>query len=86
MVGHPCMERENHVSTRLPTLANLLSWVRPSRRREDRAPPCHLPTVYITSRASDGECSPRKVVQTLIPPAFSQHNEPEPRTARGDRR
>jgi hypothetical protein len=26
-----------------------------SRRQENRAPPCDLPTVYITSRASAGE-------------------------------
>jgi hypothetical protein len=87
MVRHPCMEREYHVSTRPtaspPTHAGLGSSLnQPSRRREDRAPPCHLPTTYITSRASAGECSPRKVVLTLIPPALSQHSEPEPRTAR----
>jgi hypothetical protein len=29
----------------------------PHTREEDRTPPCHLPTSYITSRASVGECA-----------------------------
>jgi hypothetical protein len=72
MVGHPYMEREHHVSTRL-TARSLAIRVEyePSRRREDRTPPCHLPTSYITSRASVGECAsplatPAKVLPTLI--------------------
>jgi hypothetical protein len=36
-----------------PILGSILS----HRRREDRAPPCDLPTAYITSRASIGECA-----------------------------
>jgi hypothetical protein len=39
--------------------------------RGGRTPPCHLPTSYITSRASVGECAsplatPAKVLPTLI--------------------
>jgi hypothetical protein len=30
---------------------------------EDRAPPCDLPTSYITSRASIGECAPPHAAQ-----------------------
>jgi hypothetical protein len=45
-----------------PTLGQ--SWVRTlSHRREDRAPPCDLPTSYITSRASIGECVPPHAAQ-----------------------
>jgi hypothetical protein len=57
----------------------------PSHRQEDRAPPCDLPTVYITSRASTGECVPPHAAPAKIvnpnPPARS-HPTCQSRTAR----
>jgi hypothetical protein len=48
----------------LPHLTLGQSWVRTlSHRWEDRAPPCDLPTAYITSRASIGECVPPHAAQ-----------------------
>jgi hypothetical protein len=56
----PCVHPP-YCPTPTPRLAN---WVRIlSHRREDRAPPCDLPTSYITSRASIGECAPPHAAQ-----------------------
>jgi hypothetical protein len=48
----------------LPHLTLGQSWARIlSNRREDRAPSYDLPTSYITSRASVGECLPPHAAQ-----------------------
>jgi hypothetical protein len=75
MVGHPCMERESTPRPPAPRstsclCSNLIPPLAPAE-----GPPCDLPTVYITSRASVGECvpphaAPAKIV-TLSPRPLS---------------
>jgi hypothetical protein len=65
MVGHPCMERDHHVFTRptTPPPPHAGPILGPNLIPPAGGPPCDLPTSYITSRASIGECVPSHAAQ-----------------------
>jgi hypothetical protein len=84
-----CEEREHHASTRstnpphaktTPSLGVSISFA-PSRRREDRVPPCDLTTAHITSRTSAGECALPPLHQQDIPQTTHGRLPHEPCTA-----